>query len=283
MKLKRVIVSAPFGNWIEHPLATSTLGTYTVENRAGWRRWWMLWRILWTLRPIPRLGAWVNKLGLPSPGIKSLVDAHGQDLKSGSLRWHIEMMNDPMKTPRAPWNGLEDRIVSIHGFDEDEWNVLLGFMTELRPGWIEMNVSCPNVGELSVPKDLFTRAVATGVPVIVKLPPVRYWETFIAAHDAGVRIFHLTNTLPVPCGGLSGKPLKAVALDVVKRVKDAKRDVTVIGGGGITGPEDVVDYAKAGADHFAVASAFLSLWRKKSRSDLISTIAGAAAGVSSST
>lgn len=125
-------------------------------------------------------------------------------------------------------------------------------------GFVSHN--CPNVGELSVPDWLFARAIATGIPVVVKLPPVRWKATFERALGDGVRAFHACNTLPTPAGGMSGKPLKAVALDVVKAIKDAAPDALVIGGGGITTPEDVDDYAKAGADRFAVGSALLNGW-----------------------
>lgn len=235
--LKPLIISAPFGNYLSHPLATSTLGTYTVQNRAGFMRWWLLWRVALTLRRYGAIGAWVNKLGLPNPGLPH-------------LKWLIVNMPDV-------W--VEERIVSLHGFVPGEWALLLQVAEPF--GAIELNVSCPNVGELSVPPDLFERAVGLGRKIIVKLPPVEYWKTFKHAYDAGVRVFHCTNTLPTPSGGLSGKPLKRIALDVIARLKDAKPDITVIGGGGITEAQDITDYWNAGARHFAIGSAFLSVRR----------------------
>lgn len=141
------------------------------------------------------------------------------------------------------------------------------------------NVSCPNVGHLSVPEDLFEKAVAQlgQGRVIVKLPPVSWWETFQLAVSSGVRTFHATNTLPVPAGGLSGKALKRVAIDAVKRIKDAHPAVTVIGGGGITTPEDVLDFKRAGADHFAVGSAFLNPLRVLRRESFLKGLSEAVA------
>lgn len=261
--MKPLIVSAPFGNWIDSEHATSTLGTYTVQNRAGFMRWWMLWRIAITLRYRSAVGGWTNKLGLPSPGVRHLEHSIGRD-------------------------GALGKIVSIHGFNRDEWLELiartyaLGALPVGGMGfWIELNVSCPNVGHLSVPEDLFESAVklAGFESVIVKLPPVSYWQAFELAYAAGVRLFHATNTLPVPAGGLSGKALKRISLDVVKRLKDARPDITIIGGGGITTPEDVLDYRRAGASHVAVASALLRPtrgWFKGSRERFLKEIAEAA-------
>ena len=257
--MKPLVISAPFGNWISSEHATSTLGTYTVQNRAGFFRWWMLWRILYTLRYRPAVGGWTNKLGLPSPGIEHLAKL-------------------AVNIPDA-WS--MERIVSIHGFNEGEWSVLLDRVKGLGFMAIECNCSCPNVGRLSVPKDLFERAVAAlgKDRVIAKLPPVFYMAMFELAYDSGVRLFHLTNTLPVPAGGLSGKALKRISLDVVKRVKDARPDVTIIGGGGITTPEDVIDFRRAGATHVAVASALLRPtrgWFRGPRERFLKEIAQAA-------
>lgn len=244
LDLKPLVVSAPFGNWISSHEATSTLGTYTLRNRAGRLRWYMAWRILRTLRRHRRIGAWTNSLGLPSPGLASLI-------------WRCESLEH-----EGAGKLCKDKILSIHGFDEEEWLALLREIvrSEIQPLALELNVSCPNVGELSVPDSLFARAVATGIPVVVKLPPVRWRATFERAWGDGVRAFHACNTLPTPAGGMSGKPLKAVSMDVVKAIKDAAPDAMVIGGGGITSPEDVGDYARAGADRFAVGSVLLNPW-----------------------
>ena len=135
--MKRLIIGAPFGNYLSHIAADSTLGTYTVQNRAGFMRWWLLWRIALTLRPYGKIGAWVNKLGLPNPGIKHLRDL----------------------TTEKPDLWTADKIVSIHGFNEGEWNHLLEQCGHSIYRAVELNVSCPNVGELSVPRNLFENAV----------------------------------------------------------------------------------------------------------------------------
>lgn len=256
MLMKKIIISAPFGNYLTSTRATSTIGTYTVENRAGFLRWWLLWRILRTLRYRPSVGGWTNKLGLPNPGLE-----------------HLRRL--ALKMPDS-WS--DERIVSVHGFNAEEWRELLSAAASLGFMAVEINVSCPNVGHLSVPESLFGSAIKLFGPasVIVKVPPVSYWPTFELAYDSGVRIFHATNTLPVSSGGLSGKSLKRVSLDVVKRIKDARPDTQVIGGGGITTPEDVHDYKRAGASAFAVASAFLNPIRSMRRESFLAELERAA-------
>lgn len=134
---------------------------------------------------------------------------------------------------------------------------------------------------MSVPEDLFesTVSIAGADSLIVKLAPVHYMPAFELAYKVGIRRFHATNTLPVPAGGLSGKALKRISLDVVKRLKDAKPDITIIGGGGITTPEDVAHFKAAGASHVAVASALLKPtrgWFNGPRERFLKEIADAA-------
>ena len=232
VRMHPIVISAPFGNYLNVEGVTSTVGTYTVRNRAGFLRWRLFWRMLYTLRPMFRVKGWVNRLGLPNPGLEFLRS----------------------KGPAF----LEGKLLSVHGFDEAEWDTLLEFVRTGCPptmAGVELNVSCPNVGHLSVPATLFDKAMATGARVVVKLPPVNWWPTFQAAYAAGVRTFHCCNTLPSPAGGISGKPLKPVALDVIQRIRDSGlAGIVIIGGGGITTEADIADYRRAGADHFGVGT-----------------------------
>lgn len=235
--LQPLLISAPFGNYIQPAGCTPTLGTFTAADRGGRPK--ALWRCLLTLRYYPRLGAWVNKLGLPNPG----VDWYVREVRKGRFR-------------------PAEQVVSIHGFCADDWWVLLDKVAATRPLAIELNMSCPNIGHIGWPPELFARAVATGVPVIVKIPPIN-WETlFDQARAAGVTAFHCCNTLPAPNahpnrgGGISGKPLMGVALQVIQQIRrrpdfDA---LTLVGGGGITGPADVDRYADLGVKHVAVGT-----------------------------
>jgi hypothetical protein len=68
--MKSLVIGAPFGNYLERPYATSTVGTFTLTRRGGVLHRW--WRVLSTLRYNSRIGGLVNKLGLPNPGIYSV-------------------------------------------------------------------------------------------------------------------------------------------------------------------------------------------------------------------
>ena len=227
------MISAPFGNYVKCRGATSTLGTFTLHRRPG-----RVIRILKTVRYSFATKAWVNKIGLRNPGIGWLESA-------------------------APRGKLVDTsILSIHGFNADEWYELVDRAAALQPLAIELNLSCPNVGELSWPDELFDRAMATGVPIVAKVPPIRYEQMVEAACAAGIRALHCCNTLPEPQGGLSGKPLMPVSLECVRWVH-ARRDALApsgtppllsIGGGGITPPADLAQSAAAGAAAFAIGT-----------------------------
>ena len=229
-----LIISAPFGNYIRFDGATSTLGTFTAHKRAG-----RLWRILKTVRRYKRLGAWVNRIGLRNPGIGWLERRVSRGKAS-----------------------LDQKLLSIHGFVDEEWWSLLERCEHLSPAGIELNISCPNVGEIEWPDKLFERATVLRTPIVVKVPPVRYERLVEEALDAGLRAFHCCNTLPVAGGGMSGKPLLPLALQCVERVRTIASNagidgVMLIGGGGITTPADIDAFAEAGAHRFAVGTAVM--------------------------
>lgn len=224
--LNRLIIGAPFGNYLRWPNTTPTLGTYTLHKRAGFLG--RLWRILKTVRYYPRAQAWVNKLGLPSPGISSLRES--------------EL--------------VEKSIISIHGFDAVEWWQLVRLAARLKPQAIEFNISCPNVVSTSIQEVVCALRYAHTYPVqiIAKLAPFRWMEMVDRLYAEGCTCFHLCNTISTPGGGMSGKPLKQYSLWAVEEVRTKYPKATIIGGGGITDTEDVRDYVQAGANHVAVAS-----------------------------
>lgn len=233
--MKRLIISAPFGNYVQPEYATATLGTFTLKHRGGFL--YRLWRCARTLRYSFVLRGWVNKLGLPNPGIESIKDRPAT---------------------------VENRIVSVHGFNRGEWCALADFFGRhtLCPEAVELNVSCPNVGDTHIESVPFERFVQLGrkegISIIVKLPPINYVGVVLAAAAAGITRFHCCNTLPHPDGGVSGKPLKALSLSVVAHVRRLFPEAEIIGGGGITTKSDIDDYLIAGANRVAVGSFCLS-------------------------
>jgi dihydroorotate dehydrogenase len=246
-EIASLVIAAPFGNYLRRPFATSTLGTYTREFRAGWTK--RLWRIASTVRYNRRTQTWVNKLGLPNPGIGHLIDG-------------------------AP--DLSTSIVSIHGFTEDDWVALALSLEHSRPLAVELNLSCPNVTATSINEgvkaaqavlQVFDQYGGEGPQIIAKLPPIRWMDYGLALYDNGIQAFHLCNTIPTPGGGLSGKPLKQFSLWAIEEFRDEfGSSVFVIGGGGVTEVSDVLDYKKAGADSVAVGSMLINPfnWRKLS-------------------
>ncbi len=229
--MKRLIVSAPFGNYIQPPFATATLGTFTAKARSG-----RTLQILRTVRWFPRIKAWVNKIGLRNPGMPWLE----AKVAAGKI-------------------DVSDKIVSIHGFDDGEWYELIDAIARIKPEAVELNMSCPNVGHINWPDDLFSRAVGTDIAVIAKLPPVNYELMFEQALAAGIRSFHCCNTLPVDAGGMSGQPLKPVALQCIRRLPElcspeTFAELRIFGGGGIRTPADVDQYVDAGVHFIAVGT-----------------------------
>jgi dihydroorotate dehydrogenase len=227
-----LVISAPFGNYLQPVNTTPTLGTFTAARRGG--RAAALGRAALTLRYYRKLDAWVNKIGLRNPGI------------------------DAINTGPKRVNPVSKSIVSIHGFELEDWVYLLAQLAADPPLAIELNISCPNLSELSWPPRLFLDSVATGVPIIVKLPPIRYHNVALDAAAAGIQWFHASNTLPVRGGGMSGAPLKPLSLQVVRWLRrEFGNQAVIIGGGGIRTKQDVAEYASAGANRFAIGTAAL--------------------------
>lgn len=244
-RIEPLVISAPFGNYVQPRWrartdvgefgVTPTLGTFTNERRPG-----RLWRIVRTVRYSPFLNAWVNKIGLRNPGIDWLAGR----VKSGRT-------------------GVGAALVSVHGFDDPEWDRLTGIASTLGALGVELNMSCPNVGHVNWPAWLFERAASrcavSGGLLVVKLPPVNFETMVERALGAGVRVLHCCNTIPIPAGGVSGKPLKPVAIQCIGRVREiavrgGHSGLTIIGGGGVTTPGDIDDYALAGAARVAIGT-----------------------------
>ena len=206
-----IIISAPFGNWIRPKGCTLTLGTFTANYRAGVLK--RLWRMAVALRPIPRAKAWINKMGLPNPGIHSIY-----------FDW---LKNNDY---------FNNKIISIHGFNTIEWGGLIDYTASYHPLAIELNISCPNV-EPTTSREILDLAKIVekhkDTTFIAKLPPIRWMEAAKPMADAGIAWFHACNTIWTPGGGISGKPLMPYSLWAVEELRRAFPDSKIIGGGGI--------------------------------------------------
>ena len=152
---------------------------------------------------------------------------------------------------------------------------------EEQVGWLEVNVSCPNVhgggmsfGTCPEAAAEVTAAVkkVTKKPVIVKLSPnvTDIVSIAKACEDAGADGISLINTMlgmridlrtrrPVianKMGGFSGPAIFPVALRMVYQVAGAVK-IPVVGMGGVSSAEDVVEMMLAGATAVEVGAANL--------------------------
>ncbi len=205
--------------------------------------------------PLPRIAectsGMINSVGLQNPGVRAVIDEELPKLE---------------RVFRKP------AIANISGFCVEDY----AFCAELldadeRIGLLEINVSCPNVhhGGMSFGTDpesaaAVTRAVKAVAkkPVYLKLTPN---VTDIAAvaracEDAGADGISLINTLlgmridlkrraPIianKMGGFSGRAILPVALRMVWQVYEAV-GIPIIGMGGVSSAEDVLEMMLAGA------------------------------------
>jgi len=232
------------------------LGTFsfkgtTLEARAG--------------NPLPRIAeanaGMLNAVGLQNPGVDRVIRE---------------------ELPRLAKVFRKPVIANVSGFSVKEYaEVCRRLDKEPQVGWLEVNISCPNVhgGGMSFGTDPkaaaeVTRAVkkVTAKPVIVKLSPN---VTDIAAiaracEDAGADALSLINTVmalridlktkrPVlanTTGGLSGPAVLPLALRMVWQVYEAVK-IPIIGLGGIQSAEDVIEMMLAGAAAVQVGAANL--------------------------
>ena len=215
--------------------------------------------------PAPRIAetpsGMLNAVGLQNPGVEH-VRTH--ELPEMKAYFHKPVM------------------ANISGFSLEEYvEVARRLDGEAQVGWLEVNISCPNVhgGGMSFGTDpacaaQVTKAVktVTSKPVIIKLSPNVTDIVAIAraCEDAGADGVSLINTLlglrmnlrtrkPLlanTTGGLSGPAVFPVALRMVYQVANAVK-IPVVGMGGVSSAEDVLEMLMAGADAVEVGAANL--------------------------
>lgn len=173
-------------------------------------------------------------------------------------------------------------MANVSGFSVDEYAYTCERLdSQEQVGWLEVNVSCPNVhgGGMSFGTDpkaaaQVTKAVkaVTKKPVIIKLSPnvTDIVSIAKACEDAGADGISLINTLlgmridlrtkkPVianTMGGFSGSAIFPVALRMVYQVSSAV-NIPVVGMGGVSSAEDVIEMMLAGATAVEIGAANL--------------------------
>lgn len=205
--------------------------------------------------PTPRIAecpsGMINAVGLQNPGVENVISTELPKLK--------KCFNKPV-------------MANVSGFSVDDYAYTCEKLDkEEQVGWLEVNVSCPNVhgGGMSFGTDPsaaaeVTRAVksVTKKPVIVKLSPNVTDIVAIAkaCEEAGADGISLINTMlgmridlnkrqPViknKMGGFSGSAIFPVAVRMVYQVSHAVK-IPVVGMGGVSSAEDVVEMMMAGA------------------------------------
>ncbi len=215
--------------------------------------------------PTPRIaecpGGMLNAVGLQNPGVEQVI---ARELPRLKQCFHKKVM--------ANVSGfcVEDYAETCRMLDAQE-----------QVGWLEVNISCPNVhgggmsfGTSPEAAAQVTHAVkaVTKKPVIIKLSPnvTDIVSIARACEDAGADGISLINTLlgmridlrtrrPVlanTTGGLSGPAVFPVALRMVYQVAAAVR-IPVVGMGGVSSAEDVLEMLLAGASAVEVGAANL--------------------------
>ena len=215
--------------------------------------------------PTPRIAetpnGMINAVGLQNPGVERVISE---------------------ELPKLAKCFYKPVMANVSGFSVEDYAYTCEKLDAMEQvGWLEVNVSCPNVhgGGMSFGTDPaaaaeVTKAVkrVTTKPVIIKLSPnvTDIVSIAKACEDAGADGISLINTLlgmridlrtkrPVianKMGGFSGSAIFPVAVRMVYQVANAVK-IPVVGMGGVSSAEDVIEMMLAGATAVEVGAANL--------------------------
>ena len=215
--------------------------------------------------PTPRIaeyaGGLLNAVGLQNPGADAVI---AEELPRLRQVFHKPVM------------------ANVSGFSVEEYAETCALLAaQEQVGWLEVNISCPNVhgGGAAFGADPkaaaeVTRAVraVTDKPLILKLSPTAADIAAVAraCQDAGADGVSLINTLPgmridlkrrAPLlangtGGMSGPAMLPLAVRMVYQVYQAV-EIPIVGMGGVSRAEDVLELMLAGATAVGVGAANL--------------------------
>ncbi|MFH1545047.1 MAG: dihydroorotate dehydrogenase [archaeon] len=203
-------------------------------------------------------GGFINAVGLSNPGIEEMK----------------KEINEFKKKCNAPL------IASVFAERMNEFGEIVEKTSELKPDFIELNISCPNVDEemgkpFACNKESAMQVTEiarerTKIPLIVKLSPNVDDITVIAkaAEEAGANAINAINTLgpgmvidvktgkPILAnkfGGVSGKAVKPITVASVYKIYE-KVNIPIIGTGGVAKGEDAVELLMAGASAVGIGT-----------------------------
>ena len=215
--------------------------------------------------PTPRIAectaGMINAVGLQNPGVEKVIFE---------------------ELPRLKACFSKKVMANVSGFSVAEYQETCRLLDGCEQvGWLEVNVSCPNVhgGGMSFGTNAAAAAEVTAAvkkvttkPVIIKLSPnvTDITEIAKACEAAGADGISLINTLlgmridlktkkPVianKMGGFSGSAIFPVAVRMVYQVANAVK-IPVVGMGGVSSAEDVLEMMLAGATAVEIGAANL--------------------------
>lgn len=205
--------------------------------------------------PTPRIAectsGMINSVGLQNPGVDTVIN---EELPKLSRCFGKKVM------------------ANVSGFSLEEYALVCSKLNGCKQiGWLEVNISCPNVhgGGMAFGTDAKAAAAVvktvravTDKPVIIKLSPnvTDIVDIAKACEAAGADGISLINTMlgmridlktkkPVianKMGGFSGRAIFPVALRMVYQVASAVK-IPVVGMGGVATAENVIEMMLAGA------------------------------------
>jgi dihydroorotate dehydrogenase (NAD+) catalytic subunit len=215
--------------------------------------------------PTPRIAecdsGMINAVGLQNPGVEKVLSEELPKMK--------KVFHKPVMANVSGFS-VEDYVYTVKKLEQ-----------ESQIGWFEVNISCPNVhgggmafGTSPEAAAEVTAAVRkeTKKPLLIKLSPnvTDIVSIAKACEAAGADGISMINTLlgmridlktkkPVianKMGGFSGPAIKPVALRMVYQVYNAVK-IPIVGMGGVSSAEDVIEMMLAGATAVEVGAANL--------------------------
>ena len=248
--------SGTFGSGMEYGemIDLDRLGAVVTKGIAN---------VPWPGNPTPRVaevyGGMLNAIGLQGPGVDVFMERDIPFLKQYDTKI----------------------IANVCGKTKEDYVDVVERLSETDVDMLEINISCPNVkaggiafGQKADAAEDITKAVkrVSKKPIIMKLSPnvTDITEMAKAVEAGGADVVSLINTLTAmkidihkrtfalanKTGGMSGPAVKPVAVRMVYQVANAV-NVPVVGMGGVSSAEDVVEMMLAGAAAVEVGAANL--------------------------
>ncbi len=203
-------------------------------------------------------GGFLNAVGLPNAGIDNSI---------GEIEFAMKNAGVPV-------------IPSIFGGTKEEFGIVAGKVSALKPQMIEVNLSCPNTAsDFGEAFALSEKAAAevigivrdkTKARILAKLAPnvPDIKRIAMAVEKAGADAITATNTMPGMAidigmarpilhnksGGISGPALKPIAVKCIYDIYEAVK-IPIIGVGGVTTGEDAAEMMMAGASAVQIGTA----------------------------